>query len=221
MIDYKSKFSLKINNDSKWLMLENLYNNNILNKTEKVDVIPKIIHQIWLGSPFPETSLSLTNKMLKLNPNYKYKLWTDLDVENFGLKNKELYNNISNLGAKSDILRYEILEREGGIYIDTDFECVKSFDELLHLDFFAANGHVDNPEVINSVIGCIPNNKVIKSFVSNLQKIKTFDDSINGVMYYTGPYFITKLIYDILNEDDNIVIFPTKYFYLFLLYIDN
>ena len=32
------------------------------------------------------------------------------------------------LGEKSDIFRYEILYRFGGVYVDTDFECIKPFE---------------------------------------------------------------------------------------------
>lgn len=36
------------------------------------------------------------------------RLWTDADVEAFGLENKEAYEAAGNFGQKSDILRYEV-----------------------------------------------------------------------------------------------------------------
>ena len=36
------------------------------------------------------------------------------------MPNKDLYHKASNFGMKADILRYEIVYREGGIYIDVD-----------------------------------------------------------------------------------------------------
>jgi Glycosyltransferase sugar-binding region containing DXD motif len=40
------------------------------------------------------------------------------------MKNKEAFLSAYNYGMKSDILRYEILHSYGGVYIDTDYECV-------------------------------------------------------------------------------------------------
>ena len=47
-----------------------------------------------------------------------------LEAKNFGMKNKEAFLSAYNYGMKSDILRYEILHSFGGVYIDTDYECV-------------------------------------------------------------------------------------------------
>lgn len=35
-------------------------------------------------------------------------MWTDSDVETFGLENREAYDAAGNFGEKSDILRYEV-----------------------------------------------------------------------------------------------------------------
>jgi mannosyltransferase OCH1-like enzyme len=43
------------------------------------------------------------------------------------------FDRASNFGEKSDIWRYEILFRLGGVYVDTDFECVRPFDSLLEV----------------------------------------------------------------------------------------
>ncbi|MFW5847865.1 MAG: glycosyltransferase, partial [bacterium] len=127
----------------------------------------------------------------------------------------ELFHNTQNLGAKSDILRYEILNKFGGIYVDLDFLFIKSFDDILHLEFFAGNGHVKLPEIFNSIIGSKPKSKIILSIVEGLKNKTKIDNSINGVMYGTGPYYITKIFYDNVNENDNVIIFPTKYFFSF------
>lgn len=203
-----------VNSDEKWKLLENLYDKNY-NIANKVDKIPKIIHQIWLGSDLPERYKKYIEKCQKINPNWEYKLWTDSDIKKFSLKNEKLYYNINNLGAKSDILRYEILERIGGLYVDIDFDFVKPFDDLCYLDFFAGNGHVDIPEVFNSIMASTPNNKIISALVSELQKIDYFRDDINGVMNNTGPYFVTKVFFNNVTENDNVIIFPTKFFYAF------
>ena len=70
----------------------------------------------------------------------------------------------SNLGQKSDILRLEVLYQAtstarlslilrpllqyGGLYVDTDFECLKSFESVLaRIRFFGALSNVGHFEV--------------------------------------------------------------------------
>lgn len=40
--------------------------------------------------------------------NWELKLWTETDVETFGLENRAAYDAAGNFGEKSDILRYEV-----------------------------------------------------------------------------------------------------------------
>jgi alpha 1,6-mannosyltransferase len=40
----------------------------------------------------------------------------------------EVYNNLPNVGMKSDLLRYLILDVEGGVYTDTDTIALKPID---------------------------------------------------------------------------------------------
>jgi len=214
MSDYLVNMVNSVNGDPRWKMLENMYD-NWQNKTDRQQKIPKIIHQIWLGGEYPEKYIPFRDKMMELNKGWEYKLWTDKDVESFGLKNIKLFNNIKNLGAKADIFRYEILERMGGLYLDTDFECTKSFDDLVDLSFFAGNGHIDQPEVFNSLMASEPNHKFVSALVSELQKKNSFVDNIDGVMNNTGPYFITRVFFNTINESDNVVVFPTKFFFPF------
>jgi mannosyltransferase OCH1-like enzyme len=73
--------------------------------------IPKIIHQIWLGSPLPESFKALRQSWITqhMGRDWLYKLWTDEDVAQMELYNQEFYDATNNYGIKSDILRWEIL----------------------------------------------------------------------------------------------------------------
>lgn len=119
------------------------------------------------------------------------------------------------MGAKSDIFRYEILYREGGLYVDTDFECIKSFNDLLYLDLFIGTGHSEVPVVYNGLIGCKPKYELLKNIISNIKNVNT--NNFNDIMSLTGPiYFSNKLFEWILNNPtDKAVVFPTNFFYPF------
>jgi mannosyltransferase OCH1-like enzyme len=99
--------------------------------------IPKIIHQIWLGSPVPECFKAFMKSWELHHPGWTYILWTDEKVKTLTLYNQDLFDAATNFGEKADILRYELLYFFGGVYADCDQECLRSLDFLHHLyDFY-------------------------------------------------------------------------------------
>lgn len=115
--------------------------------------ISRIIHFIWLGPKnFPLQSIENIRHWKQFHPNYEFKFWTDRPrmapisgmnicyVDAFHFESlKPYYEESDNWAEKSDILRFEILNQQGGIYVDHDADCLQSFDDLVqHLDFFAA-----------------------------------------------------------------------------------
>jgi hypothetical protein len=65
----------------------------------------------------------------KHHPDWEYRLWTDADLP--VLDNADLFERAPSYAMKADLLRYEILVRHGGIYIDADFECHRPLDRLM------------------------------------------------------------------------------------------
>ena len=61
---------------------------------------------------------------MKYHPDWEYKLWTDETVKEITLINQELFDKAKNYGEKSDILKWELVYRFGGVYIDTDMEAL-------------------------------------------------------------------------------------------------
>ena len=180
-----------------------------LNNNSKENRIPKKIHQIWLGE-IPELHKKLIPKIKKNHPDWEYKLWGFDDVKDYPLINRDLFESEQNLGAKSDILRYEILYNEGGFYMDSDFEMVTNFDSLLNNDFVTGTGHMEDPILFNGLIGCTKNNELIKNIID---KIK--ENNSDDIMYKTGPYHFSSVFFEYIknNMDKNIVVLPTPYFY--------
>lgn len=200
--------------DPRWQLLDKLFNDNYLNyQDSKVNVIPKKIHQIWLGSPLPEKFKKLTDTWQRLNPEWEYKLWTDKDVKDIQIEKMDMYNAAKNFGMKSDILRYEILAQQGGVYVDTDFECLKPFDSLRYLYFFASSAYTEYPYIYNSLIATIPHHHIIELCKTNLDIFYSGDKSAI-IMNGTGPYYFTKCFYSgIRHSDNNVVVFPVDYFF--------
>ena len=57
-------------------------------------------------------------------------LWTDEHVGRLRLFNQAAYDEATNYGTKSDVLRYELLYVYGGVYVDCDMQCIGSFERL-------------------------------------------------------------------------------------------
>ena len=178
--------------------------------------IPQNIHFIWLGSPLPKRCAELIESWRLFHPDWNIKVWTDQDVDSFNLINKAAFKKASNYGQKSDIWRYEILYRYGGLYVDTDFECLAKFDELhKSCEFYAGIGR-DGIAVYNGLIGSRPNHPIIFACINQL-KPSSRQRNYEQIMRETGPYSLGKIIesYGSKCMIGTVAIFPPIYFYPF------
>ena len=82
-------------------------------ETTKFKGIPRIIHHIWLGPPCPTSMRRWMRKWHDMHPRWQHILWDEKSIDGFGLRNAAAYDAAENFGEKSDIARYEILERMG------------------------------------------------------------------------------------------------------------
>lgn len=203
-----SHYKDRIHSDD-WQFLKKQY--DLINVSGK-QKIPKKIHQIWLGDYLPPSLFDLTETIKSVNKGYEYKLWNENDIENLQYLNHDLYDKTSNLGQRSDIIRYAILQQHGGIYLDTDFYGVKSFDDLLHLDFFTGIAYDREPTMFNGLIGCTSNNSLINE-INNISHIQNNDGM--DIIKSTGPWYMTNKILTNKNIVDKFVGLPVTYFYPF------
>lgn len=177
--------------------------------------IPKIIHQIWLGSPLPEEFKVLQQTWIDhhMNRGWVYKLWTDEDVKQLNLYNQEFYNATDNFGIKSDLLRWELLYEYGGVYIDTDYECLRALDELHYTyDFYTALQPLDTlfVQLGAALVGSVPGHPILKHCIETIKN----DWHHKGAPKKTGPVHFTKSFYAMAGkEGSKDIAFPAFYFY--------
>ena len=100
-------------------------------------MIPKIIHYCWFGrGTMPELAMKCIESWHKHLPDYKYMLWNE---DNFDVNmvpyTKEAYE-ARKYAFVTDYVRLYALYTVGGIYMDTDVEVLKPYDDLLHLSAF-------------------------------------------------------------------------------------
>ena len=114
--------------------------------------IPKILHLCWLsGEPFPEDIQKCLASWKEKLPDYSVMLWdlSKVDV-NVCSWTKQAWEK-KKYAFVSDYVRFYALYNYGGIYLDSDVEVFKSFDDLLDQDFFFCFEYTGIPEA--AVIG--------------------------------------------------------------------
>jgi inositol phosphorylceramide mannosyltransferase catalytic subunit len=206
----------KSHQSKKWRLIRRLY------KTYKPDIItseyriPPIIHFIWLGSPLPEVSRELIETWKFFHPGWTVKVWGDQEAKEFKMVNREAFDGALNYGEKSDIWRYEILYKFGGVYVDTDFECLRPFDDIhKSCDLYAGLGYTRRPLLYNGLIGAAPKHPIIKLCMDSIKKGPA-DQNDTRIQMKTGPYYFTNCFFQLASEfKGKIVAFPITYFYAF------
>lgn len=101
-------------------------------------MIPNIIHYCWFGhGEMPQLAKDCIASWHRYMPDWEYKLWNEetFDVHSHPYT-KEAYES-GKFAFVSDYVRLKVLEAEGGLYLDTDVEVFKSFDDLMDYKAFA------------------------------------------------------------------------------------
>lgn len=121
-------------------------------------MIPKIIHHIWPGfDPFRAKFHKWRMSWMEHNPDYTMMFW---NLSNFPygdidpLSQKLLKSDLCMIG-KAELCKYEILALFGGIYVDTDMECLKNFNPLLNTSSFVGRGYKPD-NICNAIMACEP-----------------------------------------------------------------
>jgi len=154
------------------------YNNRCLSSSPLISSlsssssqIPRIIHFIWLGSKsLPQHCEKLIESWSIVHSNWLIKVWTDDSIKDLYIENRDKFENADNYGMKSDILRYEILYREGGVYIDIDYECLQSLETIVcNSSFFAGLSSTLTLEINNGIIGSIPYHPLLEILINSIK----------------------------------------------------
>ncbi|MFC1842061.1 glycosyltransferase family 32 protein [Candidatus Dependentiae bacterium] len=202
-------------------LFKRLYEKNNLTqvKPSKDPKIPKIIHVVWINGKVDDPSVpkELEKYIVtwkEKHPDWKFKLWTDADVAKITLDNQDLYENAVNFGVKSDILKYEIIYRYGGVYVDTDFESLRPLDHLHHCyDFYVGIQPLDTQylQLGAALFAAKPGHKLLKHVIETMKESYY---SHKGAPAKTGPIHFTRALFDIVEKLDTIdIAFPASYFY--------
>ena len=198
-----------------WGLLKELYvRNYMIPNSKDYSTLPKNIHQIWLGGSLPEEYKAWCSSWKKFNPDWEYILWTDEDAKKCTFINHSIFNSIKNPGQRSDYFRYLILNKYGGIYVDTDFECLKPFEDLTYANFIVGVGYPSFVELYIGLIACTPHHPVIKEMIRSINDIN--GNGWKNVFETTGTYAFTRAFFKVVKKyQKGVIALPTDYFYPF------
>ena len=181
-------------------------------------MIPKIIHYCWFGEN-PRSSLikKCMKSWKKRLPDHQIKEWNESNslFDNPYVKEAYAQKKWSRL---SNFVRLQALYQEGGIYLDTDVEVIKSFDPLLgqecFLGFQVREKHKD--WVNNAVMAAVPRHPFVKRCMDFM-----VDECVRDKFFYVQPELTTKVLTQMgLKEYGSqkiggVTLYPVEYFFPF------
>lgn len=176
--------------------------------------LPRVIHQIWIGPKKPPMGWINTWRNIK---GWEHKLWTEKEIDNLEMKNRDLYEYFMRkkiyYGA-SDVVRLEILDQFGGLYIDADTRRLKPINDLFFLEsnFFAVKANkkkgVSDTRVANGVMGSQPGHPLVLEYIRRMGEAKQVEpvwDTIGGTM-------LTDILYQ-YKDDPSVLVIEPYWFY--------
>jgi len=198
--------------------------------TENKTLIPKQIHQIWIGERMqPYSNINSWKKeYISNNSDWEYTLWDEEKIKKlwYAYRNDDLiccakyiYDVEETLSGKVDILKLVLLYCYGGIYIDTN--CVwttnanvnASLNSILNESqnrFFASYESHTSDIISNRVLGSPSKDSNLKMFLDKLRENR--DIFLQARLKYSARHIIRTIFFDNLNKS-NITLFPCDYFY--------
>lgn len=157
--------------------------------------IPRKLHVIWLGSPLPTKFCGNIADWQLLNPDWAMNVWT---APLHDMYNADLYDSANAYvkpdavwQMRSDLMRYEILLRHGGFYVDVDTKPLRPLGDLFDglTEWAVAE---DERWISNTYLASVPGSPMMSDIVHGVaQHADKYQHAAAGVV--TGPQYMTPL----------------------------
>ena len=163
--------------------------------------IPKIIHQTWKHNRVPGRWKPLVKKVKELNPGWEYKLWTDADNDAFVRREfpefYPVYRDFPKAIMRADVIRYLLMYKTGGVYLDLDYEVLRSFEFGDHEIILPKNRSLQygdpQDELGNCFFASAPGHPFWLEAISDLQNNPPVVMNYTEVVEATGPRLLTRI----------------------------
>lgn len=143
-------------------------------------MIPKTIHYCWFGPAKKSKKIvKCIDSWKKICPDYEIIEWNERNFDvNLNAYTRRCYKE-KKYAFLSDYARLWILEKNGGIYLDTDVELIRSPSFLLEYDSFYA---FENKEYVASGLGfgTVPHDTVVRKMLAEYDSLMNDDPKYIG-----------------------------------------
>jgi mannosyltransferase OCH1-like enzyme len=156
---------------------------------------------MWKTDDIPDKWKDAVNSCKRIHKGFKYMFWTDESMLRFV---KRFYPDFYKIFIgyryniqRSDVFRYLILYKYGGVYFDLDVGCKQSVNDLLDNDIVLAKSSNGDWSFTNECFMAKPNHPFIKHCIDNLPKYKdsySFLGKHMHIMNSTASLFLTKMV---------------------------
>lgn len=180
-------------------------------------MIPKKIHYCWFGgNPLPDNVQKFIATWKKYCPDYEIIEWNESNFNIHSIPYVEEAYRSRKWAFVSDVARLNALVSEGGIYMDTDVEVVRSLDALLENKSFL--GFEGTQYIATNMMGSEPQHPFFRQFLESYSS-RRFIREDGTLDQTTNVEEITKRLQKqgfVLNgkeqEIDGIHLYPTDRF---------
>lgn len=182
-------------------------------------MIPKIIHYCWFGrGEMPQLAKDCIASWHKFMPDWEYKLWNEDNFDiNCNQYVREAYES-RKFAFVTDYVRLWALYNEGGVYMDTDVEVLKSYEPLMSLTAFTGYEGSKHQPPVTGTMASEPGGEWVKEQLEHYEgarflkedgsmDLTTNTQTISRIMAEGG--FKTDGKYQIYKD---MHIFPCEYF---------
>lgn len=195
----------------------------------------KIIHQVWFGTiPNKSSAKKAYKKMQIYRDSWKVKnpLWCHIEwskklcielVKREYPEHMEMFKQYKYQIQQCDAIRYILLHRYGGWYVDMDYYCNRPLDEVHQaynndIYFVQSPNSVlgqDSDHISNSLMYSCPRHKFWRLFLIELEKHRKaplYYSKHLAVMFTTGPAILNR-IYTKYKKNYGLKSLPWKLFH--------
>lgn len=167
--------------------------------------IPKIIHYCWFGKgPKNDLMKRCIESWHVMCPDFTIQEWNEENYDVYANPfSKRMYNE-KRWAFVADYARLEVLQKEGGFYLDTDMLLLKSLSSLTK--YPCVLGEEEKGIISAGMLGAVPMHPYIT-------KARKYYDENNGSII-TIPRALTK-VFNEFEDKENIKVCPPHYFYPF------
>jgi mannosyltransferase OCH1-like enzyme len=137
-------------------------------------MIPKTLHFIWVGDETRRPDNCIAT-WVRHNPDWKVKIWGNAALSETGWLNADHMQKMyaRELNGVADMMRWEILYKEGGVVVDADSICLRPLDDdLLACEAFACwESEMARPGLIAAgYFGCCAGNAFVRQIMLDIHK---------------------------------------------------